>query len=83
MKLSFSGLLTACLVLAVAGALAKVMALLIILAILVALITRPRELIGFAATMAILNLVALYPLPACGLVVGLLSVKLLKGEQRA
>lgn len=80
MKLSFSGLLTACLVLAVAGAVAKVVALLIILALIAALITRPREMVGLATTLGILNLVALYPLPALGLAGALAVWRLRRGK---
>lgn len=73
MKLSFSGLLTACLVLAVAGAVAKVVALLVILALLAAIITRPREMIALATTLGILNLVTLYPL-ASVIIIGVLAI---------
>jgi len=67
MKLSFSGLLTACLVLAVAGAVAKVLALLIVLALLSAVITRPREMMALVAMLGMLNLVAQYPFAAVGI----------------
>jgi hypothetical protein len=76
MKLSLSGVLAGCLVLAVASAVAKVIALLIILALLAAIITRPREMIALATTLGVLNLVALYPLPAFGLAGCLLAYRL-------
>lgn len=80
MKLSLSGVLAGCLVLAIAGAMAKVLALLIILALLAAIITRPREMIALATTLGILNLVALYPLPALGLAGALVVWRLRRGK---
>ena len=82
MRLPFSGLLMACVLLAVAGAVAKVLALLIVLGIIVALISRPRELIALVATLGVLNLFALFPLPAFGLVGALIAHRHLCQKRR-
>lgn len=75
MKLSLSGVLAGCLVLAVAGAVAKLIALLSILALLAAIITRPREIIGLVITLGVLNLVRLYPLLSLGVLAALAALK--------
>ena len=82
MRLSLSGLLTACVVLAAAGAVAKVLALLIVLGCIAALISRPRETIALVATLGALNLFALFPLPAFGLVGVFLARRFLSQKRR-
>jgi hypothetical protein len=76
MRLSLSGLVTVGVVLAVAGAVARVIALLIILTGLVTILTRPREMIALVTALGVLNLVALFPLPALGIVGGLVACRL-------
>lgn len=75
MKLSLPVLFTIGLGLAVAQAAAKLVGLLIILSMIVAVLTRPREMIALATTMGLLNLAALYPLPVLGLLGVLIAAR--------
>lgn len=80
MKGSFRVLLTLCVGLAVAQAVAKVVGLLIILSLVAAIITRPREMIALAVTMGALNLAAAHPLPVLGLIATLAAFRWHSGK---
>lgn len=57
----------AAMTLALLGAAAKLLALLLVLGTLAAFICRPREVIGLAVTIGLLNLFALHPVVMVGL----------------
>ena len=66
----------AAMTLALMGAAAKLLALLLVLGTLAAFICRPREVIGLAATIGLLNLFARHPVMLAILLGGLLITRL-------
>ncbi|QSB44347.1 hypothetical protein IDJ81_13680 [Tsuneonella flava] len=77
--------LTIGLALAVLAAVAKLIALAIILAAIVAVLTRPRELLAVATTVGVLHLFALYPVPMLAVAGGIIAsrVKRYRGSAPA
>lgn len=70
-------LVMGCLALAVAHAVAQVLALVLLVGALATFAIRPRETIALVTTLGVLNLVALFPLPALGIVGGLIACRIL------
>ena len=65
------------LALALLQAVAQVLALVLVVGALVTFATKPRETIALVTTLGVLNLVALFPLPALGIAGGLLACRVL------